>query len=369
MVSGFLGAGKTTSIDGLAQWLLARGQSVGIITNDQGAGLVDTAEFRSRGLPVEEVTGSCICCRFDSLKAATDRIREGVRPDVFLTEPIGSCIDLVATISYPLRRLYGDDFSIAPLSVLVDPRRALRMLDLAPGKRFSRNVRYIFRKQLEDADLIVINKRELLDDAGRSALRGGLERAFPGKETIEVSARSGDGLDAWFERIVSSEMPDRAATDVDFETYARGEARLAWLNATLDLEADREIVADDWLRDFASILCRELGKRVDEIAHLKLTLAPIAPDSSGGLPSEVSAVHLTATDEAPEVTHHLREPLRRASVIVNVRAEGAPDAARDALEAAIRAAPGDPGVALTRDHVEAFRPGKPVPTYRDGGEA
>ena len=39
-------------------------------------------------------------------------------PDV---DYVGSCTDLKATVSYPLRRLYGDNFAIAPLSVMVDP--------------------------------------------------------------------------------------------------------------------------------------------------------------------------------------------------------------------------------------------------------
>ena len=43
IISGFLGAGKTTSILRFADWLTARGLKVGLITNDQGAGLVDSA--------------------------------------------------------------------------------------------------------------------------------------------------------------------------------------------------------------------------------------------------------------------------------------------------------------------------------------
>jgi len=48
-------------------------------------------------------------------------------PDVFIAEPVGSCTDLVATVTYPLRRIYGEKFSISPLSVLIDPVRALRI--------------------------------------------------------------------------------------------------------------------------------------------------------------------------------------------------------------------------------------------------
>ena len=128
MIGGFLGAGKSTSILKLAQALSAEGVKVGLITNDQGARLVDTAVVNAHGFPVEEIAGGCFCCRFNSLRAAADKLAIDARPDVFLAEPVGSCTDLVATVSYPLRRMYGDRYRVAPLSVLVDPVRVLRIL-------------------------------------------------------------------------------------------------------------------------------------------------------------------------------------------------------------------------------------------------
>ncbi len=59
MIGGFLGAGKTTAIDQLARELTDRGLRVGLITNDQSSGLVDTALLRSHGFAVEEITGGC----------------------------------------------------------------------------------------------------------------------------------------------------------------------------------------------------------------------------------------------------------------------------------------------------------------------
>src|SRR5689334_13249235 len=127
MVGGFLGAGKTTAVLQLARRLHAQGLQVGLITNDQGSRLVDTALLSSHGFAVEEIAGGCFCCRFNSLVEAARKLAgpdQPSRPDVFIAEPVGSCTDLVATVSYPLRRIYGDDYTIAPLSGLVDPIRA-----------------------------------------------------------------------------------------------------------------------------------------------------------------------------------------------------------------------------------------------------
>ena len=91
MIGGFLGAGKTTALERLARHLTSRGLSVGLITNDQGSELVDTAMLRARGFITEEIPGGCFCCRFNSLTEAAERLTAVARPDVFIAEPVGSC--------------------------------------------------------------------------------------------------------------------------------------------------------------------------------------------------------------------------------------------------------------------------------------
>ena len=49
MIGGFLGAGKTTAVGKLAQYLSDQGRRVGLITNDQGSHLVDTTLLRAQG--------------------------------------------------------------------------------------------------------------------------------------------------------------------------------------------------------------------------------------------------------------------------------------------------------------------------------
>src|SRR5437879_10550663 len=251
MIGGFLGAGKTTCVARLAQQLTAHGLRVGLITNDQGSELVDTAMLRSRGFATEEIPGGCFCCRFNSLVDAANKLTTTNRPDVFIAEPVGSCTDLVATVTYPLRRMYGEDFAIAPLSVLVDPIRAQRIFGLAQGGKFSEKVLYIYRKQLEEGDLIVINKRELLNASELTQLITKLSTEFLNTEILAVSARTGAGLDEWFARIASTEQAAGQAMAVDYEVYADGEALLGWLNCTVALEAATSFDGNAVLRSLA----------------------------------------------------------------------------------------------------------------------
>ena len=361
MIGGFLGAGKTTAVGKLAGYLSARGLKVGLITNDQASGLVDTKMLRSQGFATEEIAGGCFCCRFNSLVEAASKLNQETRPDIFIAEPVGSCTDLVATVTYPLRRMYGNDFAIAPLSVLVDPIRARRVLGLEPGGNFSSKVVYIFKKQLEEADAIVISKSDLLSPGQLEELRAALEEAFPKASVQAVSARDGSGLESWFQTLLDGQQEERSTMEVDYDVYADGEALLGWLNATLTLKAADEFDANDWLRAFASDLQKRLGEAGAEIAHLKMTFSP--DDGIGG---ELASINLVRTDYVPELGMELDEPTTGGQLILNLRAEAMPDdlaaAARASLE---QVGSLFSGVTSKIDHEEHFQPGRPTPTHRD----
>jgi G3E family GTPase len=143
LVGGFLGAGKTTLLIAAAQRLAARGLRVGLVMNDQGDQLVDTALAQDQAIPVVEVAGGCFCCRFPDLTAALHQLRKGVNPDVILAEPVGSCTDLMATVVRPLLAYHPEEFTIAPLTVLVDPLRR--------PTEYSAEIDYLYRQQLTEA--------------------------------------------------------------------------------------------------------------------------------------------------------------------------------------------------------------------------
>jgi len=359
MIGGFLGAGKTTAIVRVARDLSGQGKKVGLITNDQGRDLVDTRMLRSQGFATEEIPGGCFCCKFDSLVDAAGRLTEEVKPEVFLAEPVGSCTDLVATVTYPLRRIYGERFEIAPLSVLIDPMRARRVLGLEPGRSFSEKVIYIFKKQLQEADLIVISKNDLLTQAGEREVREALKREFSGARVLSISAREGDGLEAWLEILESENQTPREAMAIDYDTYAEGEALLGWLNATIDLTVCDEMDAGPFLSSIATEIQHRLQAEDAEVAHLKITLSP---DRS--LAGEVAVVNLVRNDFRPEFGQELEEPIAGGQMILNLRAEADSERlefiVREALEAV---ASGECHPVI--DHLERFRPGRPEPTHRE----
>lgn len=356
MIGGFLGAGKTTSILRFAEWLVGRGLRVGLVTNDQGAGLVDTALARAHGLAVEEITGGCFCCRFTSLVEAAEALVAQTAPDVLVAEPVGSCTDLVATVSLPLEALHGDRFAVAPVSVVVDPQRAERVLGLAEA-RLSDHVAYIYKKQLEEAELVVVNKCDLVDRPRLDRLRAALGAVAPDAEIFEVSARAGTGLEAWFERLLAGRSRAAAIADIDYDRYALGESLLGWLNAEIRIGGgDREFDGNEMLLRVLAGVRAALAVEGLEIAHLKGTLAV------DGDPYELAAANLVRTDDAPVLSHRLPDTVDIGRLLLNVRAEAEPAALERGVRAALAAAAGP----LPCDvlHIEHFRPGRPVPTHR-----
>ncbi len=358
MIGGFLGAGKTTAVARLARHLSERGLRIGLITNDQGQNLVDTAMLRSQGYATEEIAGGCFCCRFNSLMEAAHKLTRENRPDIFIAEPVGSCTDLVATVTYPLRRLYGDEFTIAPVSVLVDPIRARRIFGLDKGSSFSEKVLYIYKKQIEEADLAVISKCDLLDEAQLAGLRAALQNAWPGKEILSISARTGANLEPWFARLTGNEQSTRQAMDVDYAVYADGEASLGWLNCAAGISADAPFDGNEFLQCLAREIQQRLLEQQAEIAHLKMTLTPEA-----GL-SELAVVNLVRNDFVPELGMQLEEPLAEGQLMINLRAEAPPPLLESAVREGLTATAATFAAAWKLHDLEHFRPGKPVPTHR-----
>jgi Ni2+-binding GTPase involved in maturation of urease and hydrogenase len=352
MIGGFLGAGKTTAILQLARRLTRHGMRVGLITNDQSVGLVDTLVLGRGEFPVEEITGGCFCCRFNSLREASEKLSRDTRPDFFIAEPVGSCTDLVAAVSFPLRSIYGDDYRVGPLSVLVDPVRAERILGIRQGGSFSPKVRYIYGKQLEEAEIIVINKCDLLAQERQDRLEQALRAAYTKAEVLRVSAREGTGLDPWLERLTGSEAAAESAPDVDYEIYAEGEAQLGWLNAAVLVQAAEAVDGNELLRELAARTRQALGGA--EIAHLKMTLMPA--EEAG----DIGVLNLVRSDAAAELSHALGEPLEAGELLINLRAEADPELLRRSVLDALAAC----GCRTEIRHLENFRPGKPQPTYR-----
>jgi len=269
MVGGFLGAGKTTTLARLARHYMDQGQRVGIVTNDQAADLVDTNSLRSQGFDVGEVSGACFCCHFDELMSTMEGLSETERPDVILAEPVGSCTDLVATVIQPIKRLYDATFRIAPYCVILKPSHGGRVLRNDSKGGFSPKASYILRKQIEEADAVLLNRIDELNDDEADELQQLISNHCPGTPVLRVSAKTGEGFDALHEFLDQHGDFGKKILDIDYDTYADGEAELGWLNSSVHVKADEKFPLDELLLSIIEHLQQALADAGAETAHLK----------------------------------------------------------------------------------------------------
>ncbi|MBL7218127.1 MAG: hypothetical protein ISS62_10585 [Desulfobacteraceae bacterium] len=313
-VGGFLGSGKTTALAGLAKRLVQKNRRVGIITNDQTENLVDTVIVREMlselGVPVEEVVKGCFCCKFDELINQMEKILAH-DPDVLMGEPVGSCTDFVAAVANPIKIHYKDAFKFAPFSTMVDPDRVRELLLEETPTTFPEEVSYLFKKQLEEADIIVLNKIDSISKQETERLISEIRRAYPEKTVTTVSAREGEGMDDWLEDLLSGRPgANTVLRQIDYDRYAAAEAVLGWLNAAIMLNARDSFEATEFSRKLALRLQKAFKEKNAGIGHLKFLI------TSGGKTMWTNVTNFTAE---PLMSGEPLGSLSKGTLVLNAR--------------------------------------------------
>ena len=350
MVGGFLGAGKTTLIARLARHYTDAGHRVGLVTNDQAYDLVDTHSLRAQGFDVGEVPGACFCCKFNDLVETAENLTSDTAPDLIITEPVGSCTDLVSTVIEPLRALHGDDYEIGPLTVLLKPEHGKKILRGETRAGFSPKAAYIFLKQLEEADVIALNKMDKLSQEEQAELLELLGERFPEKQLLAISARDGSQCDALIEAINQPRAERQTAMEVDYDVYAEGEAELGWLNCQADMTG-AEIELDPLVLNVVDTVAQNLLAVGCEPAHLKVL-------------GQAGIANLVSSDSPAELSLESGIKTSAVELIVNARVAADPNQLEAEVTRALETCASRIGVEVKVHGIQRFRPGRPVPTHR-----
>ncbi|MCL5745771.1 MAG: hypothetical protein M1541_17910 [Acidobacteria bacterium] len=354
LVGGFLGSGKTTAIVGAAKRLMPRGARVGVVTNDQGRYLVDTAFVSSARLPAVEVTGGCFCCHYDDLEARLDELERTAMPQAIFAESVGSCADLVATVIKPLADLKRIPTELTTLSVFTDIRLLKRRLEDQPLP-FSDDVVYIFDKQIEEAGLLILNKADLLGPEQAQRVERMAGERYPSKVVRVQNSLDEAGIETWL-RLLETDPGAAAAgaIEIDYQRYGAGEAELAWLDQKIRLAAP-----PGRLREAVVVLIGGLLDRIRErrlpIGHVKFLVR------CGGEEVKIGA---TAGDE--EEWRDEVPPIfgKDVTVVVNARVQADAALLGALAKAALEQAQSRAGARCLELITDFFHPGFPRPTHR-----
>jgi G3E family GTPase len=351
LVGGFLGSGKTTLLWEAAQKVMQKGQRVGLITNDQAPELVDTAILSRDEVNVAEVNGSCFCCNFPGLIAATQKLRKDAEADVIIAEPVGSCTDLSATIVQPLKENLRGELLVSPLTVLADP---LRLSDILNGGNagLHPSAAYIFRKQLEESDIILIGKSDLVSAEEMSLLKEKTHFHFPDSEVMTASSVSGAGLDEWLNKVQNSTDAGKRLIAIDYDVYAEGEAVLGWLNSTIELSGE-PTNWDAFARDLLHDLSRQFDKLSASVGHVKLILENGDSYIAGNLTGQGKTLNFRKSAGTST----------KARLTLNARVEMRPDTLEQIVRETLAVkANGNLRIKITA--LRSLSPGRPEPTFR-----
>lgn len=358
IVGGFLGSGKSTAIVNALKVLLPQGRRVGVVTNDKGRHLVDTALFAGADVPTVEVPGGCFRCNYGDFQDRIAQLQSEARPDLIFAESVGSCVDLVGPVIKPLLAMEGNGVTSATYSVFADVRLLARHLRDQPLP-FSEHICYIFETQLEEAGVLVVNKIDLLSLAEVEDVAALARARFPDKAILLQSSLTPEGVTPWLRTLTARAAPlPEGPLDVDYDRYIAGAAQMAWLDETVTLNTSEALSAAEArpiVVDLIDAIVGTLRELDAPVGHLKFFVA------GDGRHGKLSFLALDEAGVASDWAAAIPPLGAAATVTLNARVQTEADTLRERVQGALKRALEDADVSYHVTSPSAFSPQVPRP--------
>ena len=308
--SGFLGSGKTTTMIALTRYFTEKHGKAAMISNDLGHGveLADNKLARLSGVNASEITDNCICYVNELLaRRLNDYFDNGC---VLVVSDIpGFGVGALEHVYHGLTEKFPGQFALAPFTVLVEPK-TVELLRRGGGG----DLRYLYHTQLVEADLIVLNKCDLLEEEQKTADLAWLEEHYPLAKTVAISALTGEGLEELSQALITGEAsmrrPDIGYGGKKFRA-AMGKLSEFYLQYRAVVCCD-DFDGSAYLADRAENVREAVRACGFEIPHLKL----LAWEPEG----DYGKVDLIGTDRPAEITHCFTKPCTDIAVLLNASA-------------------------------------------------
>lgn len=154
IISGFLGAGKTTFIKKLIQDVFT-GEKLVLIENEFGEIGIDGGFLKDAGIEITEMNSGCICCTLvGDFSIALQKVLEEYQPDRVIIEPSG--VGKLSDVAKAIENVKKDaDIEIDGRITVVDGKKA---------KMYMKNFGEFFKDQVEHASTIVVSRTQMMSD-------------------------------------------------------------------------------------------------------------------------------------------------------------------------------------------------------------
>lgn len=351
LVNGFLGSGKTTVITNACKILIKNQVRTGIVFNDQGDQLVDSLFGEGEGVPSDQVVNGCFCCNYKQFMISIANLEKEFQPEIIFAESVGSCTDLVATVIKPLQK------SGSPVDLVITVVADATMLPvlLKGSLIFDKNVTYIYHKQLEEADIILVTKTDLLTEGTLTGIKKDFIARYPDKQFLYINSFKNNDLVQWLETLVKyNTSTKRESLDIDYDAYGAGEAALAWFDQELEINSIKRNA-----REIAVILINRIYSTIDNeklgIGHLKFFLED--PE----LPLKISFTALSRniySDHLPPIQKQTQK------LLINARIQTSPEHLETIITEATSRIKDLYQCDIHAGDTRSFQPGFPTPVHR-----
>ena len=155
VVSGFLGAGKTTFIKRLVESNKDKGKTI-IIENEFGEIGIDGGFLKNSGIEIREMNSGCICCSLaGDFEASLRELLSTYEPNRVIIEPSG-----VGKLSDVLKAV-----SDVEKDLPVESNSAVTVVDVKKCKMYMKNFGEFFNNQIQFANTIILSRTDLADNA------------------------------------------------------------------------------------------------------------------------------------------------------------------------------------------------------------
>jgi G3E family GTPase len=230
LVGGFSGSGKTTAIKNACQTLKYKNITASVIEDDQVSVAEDKLPAQKNGISLPKVSGGCSSCSYERLVRQIEMLKKKSDPSVIFAECSGTCINLTNTLLKPLREYKEVEIAVVNISVFVDAEFLLlhfQGVDLPLGVED----KYIWEKHIHEAEILIVNKIDLLSDCELEALEIFAKDTFLSKQVYFLDSFDMYAIDKWIEMIgmpqvqknkseVSHDEPGLAFLDEEIEISA-----------------------------------------------------------------------------------------------------------------------------------------------------
>lgn len=308
--SGFLGSGKTTTMMALTKYFTAHHGKAAMISNDLGnQNLADNKLANLAGCNASELTGNCICYITETLVERLDKLFDGDGCSLVISDIPGFGVGALDHVYHTLERDYHGRYQLAPFTVLVEPRTVELLREEKGG-----DLTYILNTQLLEADLIVLNKCDLISEEQKAAALAWLEQTYPEARAIGISALTGEGLEGLSQALIqgtaSMHLPDIGYGGEEFGE-AMGLMSEFYMQYYATVCCD-DFSGNDYLMEMAKAIQSGIGNLKCEIPHLKL----LAWEPEG----DYGKADLLGVARPIEVTKEFARPCTELAVMLNCSA-------------------------------------------------